>query len=96
MTELDVYIAKLFEEMVFLVNENGTRVIQYPSRTATLDNILMGLPRCEHFEKSLARKAKKSIDNHTVYQVTLSDGNSFAVFCNNSSTFIGFGVHEER
>ena len=87
-----VYLDELFDEMIWQVRETGTKVIQYRYRTAMPRNILMKLPRYKGFEELLAEKAKKNLDNHTVYQVTLSDGNSFVVFCHDFKMYIGLGV----
>ena len=71
-------------------------MVQYRYRTAMPANILMRLPRYREFEKLLATKSEKDIDNHTVYQVTLADGNSFVVFCHDISMCIGLGVNVEN
>ena len=73
-----------------------TQVKQYPYRTAHLNHTLMSFPRSQKLEERLAKKSGRCVDNHTVYEVTLSDGTTFAVFCHDSNMYLGLGVRQER
>ena len=94
--EEQVYVDELFGMMMFQVCYEGTKVVQYPYRTATLSNVIMELPRYDDFEGVLAEKANARIDNHTVYKVTLKDGSEYAIMCHDSVMYLGLGITEER
>ena len=40
------------------------------------------------------RKPQDRIDNHTLYQITMKDGNKFCVWCHDTFMYIGLGVNE--
>ena len=79
-----------------MLSLEGTKVKQYGYRRARIAHILLTIPRNECLEALLSEKAGKEKDNHTVYQVTLDDGTTFAIMCHDFEMYIGLGIKEER
>lgn len=88
-------VERIFDQMWDRISEKDVNVVQYPYRRALLNNIIMELPRYYELEKELAKKAKKEIDNHTVYEITLQDGSKFAIMCHDDVMYLGLGVRRE-
>lgn len=83
---------RLLNDIKREVRKEAVSVTQYRYRTAYVTHILLEMPRDDELEELLSKKSGKRIDNHTLYQLTFSDGENFSMLFSDRKMYLGLGV----